>query len=199
MFSVDCSLHWRKFALSFSLWSRALNPFLLQIQSPLLREVLPFIVNPRFFIARAETILHEQWKNDFWESRFAALSAHFGISLRQNFGVATSYPKVRTLINAKYAEGKTLTNHLLMRSFLIWRLYRHVRGRQKKYRMIYFTLWANDFLGRAWQNEILVKKNSLFHNTRDVTLPLADLFLLQKKMKGPCSGSVRRFRRRDRA
>lgn len=64
--------------------------------------------------------------------------------------------------------------------------------------MIYFTVWANEFLGsRAWQNEILAKKYSPFHDNRDVILSrsLADLFLLRKKMKGPCSGLVRRFRR----
>jgi len=91
MFSVDCSLHRRKFALSFSLWSRALNPFLLQIQSPLLREVLPFIVNPRFFIARTETILHGQWKMIF-ENRRAECSL-----LCEKLRRGTSYPKARAL------------------------------------------------------------------------------------------------------
>lgn len=93
MFPVDCSLRRRKFALSFSLWSRALNPFLLQIQSPLLREVLPFIVNPRFFIARAETILHGQWKMIFENRaspRWVLTSGFHCGKLRRG----TSYPKL---------------------------------------------------------------------------------------------------------
>lgn len=96
MFSVDCSLCRRKFALSFSLWSRALNPFLLQIQSPLLREVLPFIVNPRFFIARVETILHGQRKMIFENRaspRWVLTSGFHCGKLRRG----TSYPKARTL------------------------------------------------------------------------------------------------------
>lgn len=101
MFSVDCSLRRRKFALSFSLWSGTLNPFLLQIQSPLLRErVLPFIVNPRFFIARepGDSDITRTVENDFWESRSAALSAHFRISLRETpSDAATSYPKAPSL------------------------------------------------------------------------------------------------------
>lgn len=117
MFSVDCSLHRRKFALSFSLWSRALNPFLLQIQSPLLREVLPFIVNPRFFIARTETILHGQWKMIF-ENR---ASPHWVLTsdfTAENFDAALLIlkPVLSVHLYGVQFEAKTLTNRSSMRT-----------------------------------------------------------------------------------
>jgi len=156
MFSVDCSLRRRKFALSFSLWSGALNPFLLQIQSPLLREVLPFIVNPRFFIARVSAILHGQRKMIFENRaspRRVLISGYRRGKLRDAALLILKPGALRSLIrNVPKVEDACVTHRPLMRA-LVSSLYAWTR--REKYWACFISR-VNDFSGAGW-NKIAAK------------------------------------------